>query len=136
MDNRPKVGVTVFVWRDGRFLVQQRMGSHGEGTWSLPGGHLEYGEAWRDCAEREVFEETGMKIKNIQFLAATNDIFKHEHKHYVSIWLEADWAANEPSIQEPDRLAALSWHTFKDLPAPLFEPCWQNLRKLKPDLFA
>lgn len=136
MDSRPKVGVAVFVWRDGKFLIQQRLGSHGSGTWSVPGEHLEFGESWEECAKRETLEETGMEITNIRFLAATNDIFKDENKHYITIWLEADWKTNEPAIMEPDRLTATRWVTSRDLPSPLFEPCWQNLRQARPELFA
>jgi 8-oxo-dGTP diphosphatase len=136
MNNEPQVGIGVFIWRDGKFLMQQRKGAHGEGTWSTPGGKLDFGESWEECGAREVREETGVEIKNIRFFAITNDIFKAENKHFITIWLESDWAANEPSIMEPDKLAAIEWHTFKDLPLPLFEPCWQNLRKLKPELFS
>ncbi|MBI2476733.1 NUDIX domain-containing protein, partial [Candidatus Uhrbacteria bacterium] len=40
---RPKVGVGVIVWRDCEVLMQERIGAHGAGTWSFPGGHLEFG---------------------------------------------------------------------------------------------
>lgn len=75
MSSQVGVGVACLVWKDGKFLVAQRKGSHGEGTWSLPGGHLEFNEKWQDCAAREVMEETGMSIVNARFLAVTNDIF-------------------------------------------------------------
>lgn len=130
-----RVGIACAVWKDGKFLLQQRQGSHGEGTWSFPGGHLEFDESWEACAAREVMEETGMEIANIRFLALTNDIFASENKHYVTIWLEADWAANEPRIVEPDKCIAQNWYDFSSLPAPLFEPCWQNLRAVRPELF-
>ena len=29
----------------------------------LPGGHLEMGEEWPKCAEREVMEETGLEVR-------------------------------------------------------------------------
>ncbi len=136
MDNRPLVGIGVLIWRDGKFLMQQRRGSHGAGTWSFPGGKLDFGESWEECGAREVHEETGMEIKNVRLLAVTNDVFKIEGKHFVTIWLESDWAANEPEIKEPNKLTAIGWYTFKTLPAPLFEPCWQHLRKANPELFA
>jgi 8-oxo-dGTP diphosphatase len=79
-------------------------------------------------------EETGMEIKNVSFLAATNDIFE-TGKHYISIWVSADWLKNEPTITEPDKWIDQEWRDFQTLPSPLFEPCWQNLRKAKPELF-
>ena len=129
------VGIGVFVWKDGKFLIGKRRGSHGHDTWSIPGGHLEFGESWETCAAREVMEETGLKIKNIRFLTATNDIFPEHNKHYSTIWVESDWESGEPQITEPGISEYTSWSTFKTLPEPLFEPCWQNLRKAKPELF-
>ncbi len=131
---RPDVGVALFVWRDSKFLIGKRVGKHGQDTWSVPGGHLEFGESWKAAAARETEEETGVKVKNIRTLAVTNDIFAD--KHSISIWLEADWHAGEPIIREPEKLTELRWVDFLTLPAPLFEPCWENLRKTKPELFA
>lgn len=131
---RPKVGVACFVWKDGKFLIGKRIGKHGENTWSVPGGHLEYGESWADAAKREVMEESGMEIDNVRLFAVTNDIFD-TGKHYISIWVEADWVANEPTITEPDTWIDQMWCDFKSLPEPLFEPCWQNLRATRPELF-
>lgn len=122
MNNRPKVGVAVYVMRDGKFLMGRRLGAHGEGSWCVPGGHLEFGESIEDCARREVMEETGMKIRNIRFLGLTNDIFEAENKHYITISMKADWADIEPSIQEPDKFVEQAWCTLDNLPEPLFLP--------------
>jgi 8-oxo-dGTP diphosphatase len=130
-----RVGVACFVWKDGKFLVQQRYGAHGQGTWTIPGGHLEFGESWAECAIREVREETGMEITNVRFLAVTNDMFSEKGKHFISIWMESDWLKSEPRIIEPDKSKAQNWSDFASLPSPLFEPCWQNLRLTKPELF-
>lgn len=134
MNGRPGVGVACFVWKDGKFLMGQRRSAHGDGTWSVPGGHLEMGETLEGCARREVMEETGLQITNVRFLALTNDVFD-SGKHYISIWMQADWQSGEPTITEPDAYVEQGWYDFQQLPAPLFEPCWQNLRIDKPDLF-
>jgi 8-oxo-dGTP diphosphatase len=134
-DKRPKVGVACFVWKDGKFLMGKRLGSHAAETWSIPGGHLEFGESVEETAAREVLEESGMKVKNVRFVAFTNDFMPDEDKHYLTIWMEADWASGEPTITEPDKWVDQQWRTFKTLPSPLFEPCWKNLRAIRPDLF-
>lgn len=73
-----RVGIAVFVFKEGTFLMQRRTGSHGAGSWSVPGGHLEFGESFEDTARREVKEETGVDIKNVRFGAVTNDHFIDE----------------------------------------------------------
>ncbi len=115
-----RVGIGVFIFKDGKFLIQKRKGSHGEGTWALPGGHLEFGESFEDTARREVMEETGIEIKNIRFGAITNDHFVDENKHYVTIWMLSDWALGKVKNLEPEKCTAQIWCTFNDLPNPLF----------------
>jgi len=123
-----RVGVGVFVLKDGKFLMQKRQGSHGSGTWSLPGGHLEFGESFEDTARREVKEETNLDITNIRFAAVTNDIFKAENKHYATIWVLSDWASGELENVEPEKCTAQEWNTLDDLPEPLFLT-WKQLLK-------
>ena len=126
IEKNVRVGVGVFIMKDGKFLMQQRHGSHGEGTWSVPGGHLEFGEQFEDTAKRKVKEETNLAIKNIRFGAVTNDYFDEENKHYVTIWMLSDWASGKERITEPDKCLSQAWYTFDNLPSPLFLP-WRQL---------
>lgn len=103
-----------------------RRGAHGEGSWSIPGGHLEWGEHWEETAKREVLEEAGLQIKNVRFGAVTNDIFPDENKHYVTIWMTSDWESGEAVIAEPDKFFNIGWYDFANLPKPLFLP-WNQL---------
>lgn len=122
----PRVGVGVFIFRDGKFLVGQRRGAHGTGSWSVPGGHLEFNEAPEQTAIREVKEETGLDITNVTFAAVTNDIFSDEGKHYVTLWMKSDWQEGEATITEPDKFIEQRWVDFDTLPKPLFLP-WEQL---------
>lgn len=126
MDKQTKVGVGVFVIKDGAFLMGKRLNAHGAGTWSLPGGHLEYGESFDQTARREVDEESGLKVKHIRFGAVTNDYFAQEGKHYVTVWMLCDWRSGEPTIKEPDKMIKFAWRDLNNLPKPLFLP-WNNL---------
>lgn len=63
------------------------------GTFALPGGHLEFDETFEKCGEREVEEETGLKIGNLRFLTATNSVFD-ESKHYVTVFMGASISGN------------------------------------------
>lgn len=126
----PRVGLGVVVIREGKILLGKRKNSHGEGCWCFPGGHLEFGESWEECAHRETLEETGLKIKNVRFATATNDFFKKEDKHYITIIMVADWVEGEAQILEPDKCQKWTWFDWHELPEPLFVP-QQNLKKQK-----
>ena len=126
MDKVARIGIGVFIFKEGKFLMGRRRNAHGDGTWSIPGGHLEFGETFEDTAKREVLEETGLAIKNVRFGAVTNDYFKNEDKHYVTIWMLSNWESGKEQITEPDKFIEMQWRDFDTLPEPLFLP-WQQL---------
>jgi 8-oxo-dGTP diphosphatase len=126
VENYPRVGVGVFVIRDGKFLMGKRIGSHGAETWSIPGGWIEYGETLEQAAAREVREETSMKITRVTFAALTNNIFRKESIHSLTVWMTSNWAAGEPSITEQDKFIEQRWVDIDNLPEPLFLP-WEQL---------
>ena len=120
MEERPKVGIGVFIVKDGEVLMAKRKNGHGKGNWGGTGGHLEHLESFADCAKRETTEEAGIEIDNIRFLCLTN--FKdHAPKHYVDIGLLADWKSGEPQNLEPDVKEDWIWFDIKtEIPDPLW----------------
>ena len=110
------------ILKDGMIPLGKRKGAHGEGEYAFPGGHLEYMESFEECALREVAEECGVKIKNIQFLYLAN-VRKYKPKHYVHIGLAADWESGELQILEPEKIESWAWYPMDNSPAPLFEMC-------------
>lgn len=122
MENRPKVGVGVFVIKEGKVLFHKRKGAHGEGNWSIPGGHLEFGETIEECSKREVFEEAGIRIKNVKLGPYTQDVFLKENKHYVTIFTIAEYESGEIQIIESEYMENLEWFSPNNIPTPLFLP--------------
>jgi len=100
----------------------KRQNSHGDGTWSSPGGHLEFGESVEECAIRETFEETGITIEQITFRGITNDIFGREEKHYITIWMEGRYVSGEPVVNSEREASEVGWFPWHALPQPLFLP--------------
>ncbi|RMZ81822.1 hypothetical protein DV738_g2005, partial [Chaetothyriales sp. CBS 135597] len=89
---QPDVGVGVFVLNSSNeFLIGQRKGCVGSGSYALPGGHLEVGESFEDCAAREALEEAGINIVNPKFLVATTGVYHDQGRliHYVAIFMVA-----------------------------------------------
>jgi len=124
----PRPAVAVIVLKDGKVLLGKRRGSHGSGCWNFPGGHLDFNEEFEDCARRETLEEADIKIKNIRMGAVSNDIFEEEEKHYITLFMVADYDSGEVKIMEPEKCEKWEWFDWENLPEPLFIPL-QNLRK-------
>jgi 8-oxo-dGTP diphosphatase len=116
------VGVAIITRKGEQVLLLRRRNVHGAGTWSTPGGHLDYGESPEQCALREAQEETGLELKAAEFVAITNDVFVAENKHYITIWMESEYQAGEPALNAPYESDALGWFSWDRLPRPLFLP--------------
>ena len=119
-NKRPLIGVAVIIVKNGEVLLGKRRNSHGEGAWALPGGHLEWNESITECALREVFEETGLIVKNIKHAAFTNDVFTKEEKHYVTLFVTAEYVSGEVQLKEPHKCGGWFWFAWNQLPAPRF----------------
>ena len=122
MSNRPYVGVGVIVRKGDQVLLMRRRNSHGDGTWSTVGGHLEYGETPEACAIRETQEEAGIVIADVTFRTITNDLFETEEKHYVTLWMEGRYVSGEPRINSRREMSEIGWFSLDALPCPLFLP--------------
>lgn len=117
---KPKVGIGIMILRDGKVLLGKRKGSHGEGEYAFPGGHLEYGESFLGCVERELEEECGVRIKNIRFQLLAN-LDHYMPKHYVHIGIVCDWDSGEAEVREIDKCEFWDWYDMDNLPEPIFE---------------
>ncbi|AEO59555.1 hypothetical protein MYCTH_2307954 [Thermothelomyces thermophilus ATCC 42464] len=114
-----RVGVAAIIQDvQGRLVLGIRKGSHGEGQWQLPGGHLEMGESYFACAEREALEETGLVVKADKFGAVTSDIFGPE-KHYITLFVSCRMVkeGQEPRVLEPEKCECWEWKSWADVRA-------------------
>lgn len=87
--------------------------------------YLFSGESFEECAAREVKEETGLDIENIEFLTVRNNVVLNEPKpaHFVAIFMRAFLAdANQfPENLEPEKCDGWEWYDWENLPKPLFK---------------
>ena len=74
-------------------------------------GFTEAGETLEACVEREVFEEVGLKVKNIQYVTSQPWPFPHS----LMMGFTADYASGEINIQ-PNELVEANWYDVDDLP--------------------
>ena len=118
---RPKAGIGALVVKDGNILLGERLSSHGSGTWSIPGGHLEFGETFEETALRELKEEAGLTDVTVRGLISLHNE-RNYGKHYVNIGILLEWKSGEPYAAEPEKSANWHWHDPRELPENMFLP--------------
>ncbi len=115
------VGVAVIIQKGDFVLLGKRKNAHGQGSWSFPGGRLEFGETLEVCARREVLEETGLHIDIVRQGPTTNNIFP-DGVHSITIFMAAECGSGTPENLEPDKCEGWEWFSWSALPQPLFLP--------------
>jgi 8-oxo-dGTP diphosphatase len=137
-ERKPLVGIALIVLDKNLVLLGKRKGSHGAGTWSFPGGKLEYFELSQERALKELEEETGLRDINVKMIdkipcAVTEDLF-HEGLHYITLYLRAQYISGNPRVTEPNKCERWKWFPWDEMPIPLFQPV-RNLIKQNYDPF-
>ena len=128
----PKVGVGfgTILLKDGKILLGRRHEDpekadsemHGEGTWTIPGGKLDFGEGLEDGAYRETLEETGIKLnkEKIKLISLSND--RVTDAHFITLGFICDDFEGEAKVMEPDEITEWQWFDFNNLSSPIFSP--------------
>ncbi|MDE1934945.1 NUDIX hydrolase [Bradyrhizobium sp.] len=99
--SRPQLAVSAAIFRDNKVLLVRRARSPGKGFYSLPGGRVEFGETLHAALNREVMEETTLKIE-IVGLAGWREVVPTAEGggHYVILSFAARWSGGEPRLNE------------------------------------
>jgi ADP-ribose pyrophosphatase YjhB (NUDIX family) len=115
----PKVGVAVSLRALGHgkepyFAMIRRATPPAAGSWSLPGGRLEWGETLTGCAQRELTEETGLEPAAVAgAFFATDAIYLAEGHHYVVVHVLATAhsgpAGELPALRAADDACDACW---------------------------
>ncbi len=124
-------GVGIMILKDGKILLGKRHDDpekadsklHGEGTWSMPGGKIDFGETPHEGAKREAEEETGLKIdkEKLKLISVTNEIVTDAH--FITLGFLCEDFSGEPKVMEPDEITEWKWFDLNNLPEPMFFPC-------------
>ena len=128
---RPKVGVGIMILNNQREVLLGKRNDdaekassdlHGEGTWTMPGGKLDFQETLIDGACRELFEEIGVKLTSdkLKLISVSDEIVPDNH--YVTVGFLIENFKGEPKIMEPEEITEWRWYNLNNLPEKVYPP--------------
>ena len=141
--NKKKIGVGfgVLILKENKVLLGKRHEDpekassllNGAGTWTMPGGKLDFGETFEQGAKRETMEETGIKLNKLDVICVNNDMV--ETAHFITLGLFSDDFEGEPQVLEPDEITEWGWFDLNELPNPIYFPSAKVLENYKAKKF-
>jgi 8-oxo-dGTP diphosphatase len=101
---------------EGRLLLIRRP----NGRWGCPGGRIEAGESFADCARRETREETGLEVELTGLLGVYSDprYSADEDTQYLGVIFEGRIVGTADSGE----MLEMGWFGPGELPEPLWGP--------------
>jgi len=130
--NRPFVGVGVIVFREHEVLLVKRNKEPNKGQWSIPGGRQIIGETAAEAAQRELLEETGVKVDQLLLVDVVDAIipdFEGKIKyHYTLVDYMGQWQSGE--CRPGDDAKEVRWVSLNELsPLTLLEKTTNIIHK-------
>ncbi len=119
-------GITVsFALHDGagNYVMHRRSQNcrDEQGVWDFGGGSLKFDESLEECLQREVMEEYGASVSEVEFMGH-KEMFR-EHAGAKTHWIRFAYRARVDRDQvknnEPEKLEEVGWYTLDSLPEPL-----------------
>ncbi len=124
------VGAGVFVFKNGRVLLQKRRDNH---CWAMHGGGVEIGERVEDAAKRELYEETGLTANKLGLLgvfSGENMMYTYPNGDEVCI-IGVSYVCGDFSgelLAETDETTELRWFDIDNLPKDISPPDKEPMR--------
>ena len=112
----PKVAVgTLVADANGRLLLVRRNHEPALGAWAFPSGFVDAGEVLEEAAAREVFEETGVRVRLERLVGAWSE----RGDAVVFLAYAGSWAEGE--AQAGPEASEVGWFAPEALPSLAFE---------------
>lgn len=134
---KPGVGVGVMVLDGNKILLGLRNPNkekacselQGQGTWTMPGGKVEFMEKLVDAAIRELKEETDLDATKLELLCISDDMTNTAH--YVTVGFIVKEYSGVVRTMEHETILEWKWFDLDDLPKNLYKPSEKCILKYK-----
>ncbi|MCL2009357.1 MAG: NUDIX domain-containing protein [Synergistaceae bacterium] len=133
--------VFCFLLKDGKVLLIRRANEPYKGEITVPGGRKKRGESLKEACAREMLEETGYVLKNMEFAGVLHACRRGENIEYLSnyfvcrdfegelnpsdegelFWVEAEESLTLPDIH-PFYVRLLPYILKGDFPIEIYAP--------------
>lgn len=115
-----RLGCSAAIFDDqGRIFLTRRTDN---GQWCLPGGGMESGESVKEACEREVWEETGLRVRVVRLVGVYSYpdqlvVYPDGNKaHIVALHFEAEILDGEPALSnETTDFGYFTWEEVEAL---------------------
>jgi len=126
-----EIAITAIIVKDGKYLITRRSMTKKRfpGMWTVPGGRLEAKDYlalpkdtefyWYNVLERtlarEVMEEVGLEIKNVEYITSLATVHKDGAPSIV-ISCVADWVGGDVklNLDDPEEPDAFAWVSLEE----------------------
>jgi 8-oxo-dGTP diphosphatase len=118
--NRPRVMINVFIFNsEGNKLLVGK--TYDDGTHSILGGKLEFGEDFDDCASRILSNTANILVEDnsrIKFICSYNAVDRNNNNHCISIDYYIQLTTEEEKsylIVDKFHFQQWSWYSFEEV---------------------
>lgn len=119
----------IFLLRDGEVMLIKKLRGIGAGFYNGPGGRMEDGETLEECAAREMKEEVGLAVRNLEYSGLCHFNFGGKPFMDVYVYRASEYSGEMKNTDE----AIPEWFPLDKIP---YDRMWKDDRYWFPLMLA
>ncbi len=109
----------IYILKNNKTLLKKANRGISDGKWNAPGGKIENNETPEECAIRETYEETGLKINKMIYHGNLN--FNFDNNFYLKVYVFSTYDFS--GIETESYEGKLKWFNINKMP---FNEMWDD----------